>query len=99
MTQIQMWSPMRKSSPPPSHVFVIPTAYAKDVFPKDIKLLQLNVEQLESQYKFQKPMLWGKMARGPADEAVWEATCKEAGDKWGLLALHFPWRCKRARKH
>lgn len=40
------------------------------VFPKDVKPLQMGVDQLEMQYKFQKPMLWGKVAGGTADEGV-----------------------------
>ena len=54
------------------------------VFPKDVKPLQMGVDQLEMQYKFQKPMLWGKVAGGTADEGVWDATCDEANEKCWL---------------
>ena len=67
------------------------------VFPSEVNVPTMSVEQLDGESRVLKAMLWDKVAKGQFDKDTWDATMEEAGDKswldgpysWGELENMF----------
>ena len=51
------------------------------VFPSEVNVPTMSVEQLDGESRVLKAMLWDKVAKGQFDKDTWDATMEEAGDK------------------
>ena len=51
------------------------------IFPPEVNIPTMSVNQLDEESPILKPVLWDKVAKGDFDEDTWNATVEEATEK------------------